>query len=503
MATVNLSPLFNGFQGFGSDGLPLRGGLIYTYQAGTSTPMATYTTQTGNVANANPIVLGTDGRPPQEIWLVQGQGYFFDLQTSLGISQGTYDNIYGIDSDGGPNSLRVQLADTSSASNGDALLGVKRTETGAVAETQHKFNQYSRLTVDSVGAVPDGVTNSTAAFTLARTATSGLYHLPGPGTYVVDASPDVMADLFTAGPNVSLKIGATTYTVSNAFAGPWRWVAFSNVLMGMVHAVTGNVLQQWQDGSPGTATYFYRGLAFRTDSHWAQAKPATNGGSTDFLYQRSDVNTLAVVTASIAGTVMTVTAVTSGTLGVGDTLTGTGVTAGTTITSLGTGTGGTGTYNVSASQTVSSTTVTAGDPNGNRFNFTFNESIDRVDFSMATTHAGSPTFDSWLQVTGGTAPTLAFPAIQPQFNQGWSVKQRAAGGFLMKLEPFSSSVTKLQQVGGSATEFMRFGDNSLGFFGAAGGGRPTITGSRAGNVALANLLANLAALGLVTDSTTA
>lgn len=143
------------------------------------------------------------------------------------------------------------------------------------------------------------------------------------------------------------------------------------------------------------------------------------------------------------------------------------------------------------------------DPSGNRFNITFNESIDRMDFSCATTASGAPGFDSYLQIVAGVTPSVNFPAVKAQFNQGLSVKQRSAGGFQIDLVPISSTVTKLQQVGGSATEFMRFGDNSLGFFGAAGGGRPTITGSRAGNVALANLLANLAALGLVTDSTTA
>jgi hypothetical protein len=67
----------------------------------------------------------------------------------------------------------------------------------------------------------------------------------------------------------------------------------------------------------------------------------------------------AVVTGSIATTVLTVTAVSSGVLSVGQTISGSGVTAGTTITALGTGTGGTGTYTVSASQTASSTTITA------------------------------------------------------------------------------------------------------------------------------------------------
>jgi hypothetical protein len=67
----------------------------------------------------------------------------------------------------------------------------------------------------------------------------------------------------------------------------------------------------------------------------------------------------AVVTGAISGTTLTVSAVTSGTLSIGVVLSGTGVTVGTTITALGTGTGGVGTYTVSASQTVSSTTITA------------------------------------------------------------------------------------------------------------------------------------------------
>jgi len=64
-----------------------------------------------------------------------------------------------------------------------------------------------------------------------------------------------------------------------------------------------------------------------------------------------------VFTGSIATTTLTVTAVTSGSIGVGTYITGTGVTAGTYITALGTGTGSTGTYTVSASQTIASRTL--------------------------------------------------------------------------------------------------------------------------------------------------
>jgi hypothetical protein len=44
--------------------------------------------------------------------------------------------------------------------------------------------------------------------------------------------------------------------------------------------------------------------------------------------------------------------------------------------------------------------------------------------------------------------------------------------------------------------------SSLGFYNAGAATKPTVTGSRAGNAALASLLTKLALLGLITDSTT-
>ncbi|CAB4123332.1 hypothetical protein UFOVP42_31 [uncultured Caudovirales phage] len=96
MASVNLSPLFNGITSFDSTGNILAGGLLYTYQAGSSTPLATYTTVDGDIANANPIVLGTDGKLPSEMWLQTGYSYKFVLETSANVLVDTYDNIAGI-----------------------------------------------------------------------------------------------------------------------------------------------------------------------------------------------------------------------------------------------------------------------------------------------------------------------------------------------------------------------------------------------------------------------
>lgn len=96
MASVLLSPVGNGQQFFDNNGVPLSGGLIYTYQAGSSTLLTTYTTNNGTIANTNPIVLDAAGRCPNEIWLQTGYSYKFVIQTSTGTTLQTLDNLYPI-----------------------------------------------------------------------------------------------------------------------------------------------------------------------------------------------------------------------------------------------------------------------------------------------------------------------------------------------------------------------------------------------------------------------
>ena len=79
--SVLLSPIGNGFNFLDVDGLPLAGGKINTYQAGSTTPLATYTDVNGLIPNTNPIILGTDGRPPEEIWV--SEGFFYKDRKSV------------------------------------------------------------------------------------------------------------------------------------------------------------------------------------------------------------------------------------------------------------------------------------------------------------------------------------------------------------------------------------------------------------------------------------
>jgi len=78
-------------QFFDNNGDPLAGGKVYTYEAGTTTPLATYTDETGGTANPNPVILDSAGRA--NIWLATTDLYYWELEDSAGNQIWTADNI--------------------------------------------------------------------------------------------------------------------------------------------------------------------------------------------------------------------------------------------------------------------------------------------------------------------------------------------------------------------------------------------------------------------------
>lgn len=117
------------FQAFDDNGDPLSGGKLYSYTAGTLTAKSTYTTHAGNVANANPVVLDSEGRA--SVWLGTGS-YRFILKDSADVT------IWDEDPISGP----ISTADLANPAvgYGDSLIGVINGATGAVATTQHEVN---------------------------------------------------------------------------------------------------------------------------------------------------------------------------------------------------------------------------------------------------------------------------------------------------------------------------------------------------------------------------
>jgi hypothetical protein len=115
-------------QFFDASGRPLSGGKVYTYVAGTTTPLATYTDSTMATENSNPIVLDAGGF--SAIWLNPAQTYKFIVKTSLGVTISTTDNLTA--AVGGPTGAELNVANTWTASqsgpfydNGGAVLNVK------------------------------------------------------------------------------------------------------------------------------------------------------------------------------------------------------------------------------------------------------------------------------------------------------------------------------------------------------------------------------------------
>jgi hypothetical protein len=204
---ANFSPAyFPVFRAFDANGNPLAGGKLYSYAAGTTTPLATYTDATGGTPNTNPVELDANGEAP--VWLGQ-DAYKFILKDADDATIWTADGIKSVDelAKSYADALEADLASTSDPAKGAALVGWKPSGTGGVARNQASKNE-DFIAPEDYGADPTGATAChlalQAAIDAARAAGKTLF---GRGTYKIEG--DVTARL------VSVDLSSAVIVINN------------------------------------------------------------------------------------------------------------------------------------------------------------------------------------------------------------------------------------------------------------------------------------------------
>jgi hypothetical protein len=150
-----------------ANGEPLVGGKVYTYQAGTTLPQATYTDNTGNTANSNPVILNSRGEA--SIWL-GSSNYKFKLTDANNVEIWTVDYISGPISGASPTlSGNVTIESDSSS----PALKVTQLGSGYALLVQDSANpDATPFVIDSNGSVGIGTASPAAGL-----------EIVAPGTY--------------------------------------------------------------------------------------------------------------------------------------------------------------------------------------------------------------------------------------------------------------------------------------------------------------------------------
>ncbi len=178
-------------------GVPLSGGKVYTYAAGTTTPQATYTDYTGATPNSNPIIL--DSRGEAAIWLGAAT-YKFRLADANDVEIWTVDYISAPTSGVSPVLSGNVIIDSDTP--GPALK-ITQTGTGPVLRVQDSADpDVTPFIVDNSGNV--GIGTATPSAQLEATGAVKL------GSLTLTTSPLPVASGGT---------GLTTLTADNVVLG--------------------------------------------------------------------------------------------------------------------------------------------------------------------------------------------------------------------------------------------------------------------------------------------
>jgi len=250
--TVHLSAFAGaGAQFFTDDNVVLSGGKIYTYAAGTTTALATYTSSAGTQVNPNPIILDSGGRLPEDMWLTAGSTYRFVLTDSDNVQIGAYDNIPGIN-DGSV----ISLPFSSITAKPTTLAGYGITDSITAATAAATYAPIASPTFTGTPQIPDNASSSTnypVGYREApRNAQTGNYTLVladrGKSVVMGDGTATALTATIPANSAVAFPIGTV--------------IIFVNLnTVGLSIAITTDTLTLANSTTTGTRTLARNGLA--------------------------------------------------------------------------------------------------------------------------------------------------------------------------------------------------------------------------------------------------
>lgn len=250
--TVHLSALAGaGAQFFTDDGSVLSGGKIYTYAAGTTTPQTTYISSAGTFANTNPIILDSDGRLPNDMWLSAGVTYRLVLKDSTDVQIGSYDDIPGIN-DGSV----ISVPFSSITAKPTTLAGYGITDGVTTTTAAATYAPIASPTFTGTAQIPDNAATSTnypiGYREAPRNAQTGNYTLVisdgGKSVVMGDGTATAITATIPANSSVAFPIGTV--------------IIFVNLnTVGLSIAITTDTLTLANSTTTGTRTLARNGLA--------------------------------------------------------------------------------------------------------------------------------------------------------------------------------------------------------------------------------------------------
>ena len=155
-------------QFFAADGSPLVGGKVYTYAAGTTTPLSTFTDATASTPNTNPVILNARGEC--NLWFAPATSYKVVLKDANDTLIWTVDNIATYGTISAQNSNNVNIT-------GGAITGI----TATFNVTGNLFGNADTVTN---GVYLDAIQTLTNK-TLTGIATTSTIKDPNTGTHVI------------------------------------------------------------------------------------------------------------------------------------------------------------------------------------------------------------------------------------------------------------------------------------------------------------------------------